>query len=216
MSDFETSQELDKIGPALVRFQQMVKDPRKDARNPHFNSKFVPLEGAIESLRPALNECGISVTQWHSGAGLVTMLLHESGQYIRGTAELVLEKQSPQGLGSAITYERRYSLLAATGTSGDVDDDAEAAHGRGQQAAPRQPQGLVLQSAPPAPKERPLSDHDKKLIDRFVGSIGGATNIPGLRLIGESIGASDLSKSAKDELKGLYSAKLRELESITE
>ena len=59
-------------------------------------------------------------------------------------------------------------------------------------------------------------DSDKDSIDRYVGSIGGATSLPGLQMIGLSIKDSGLPKSAKDELHGIYANKKRDLESMPE
>ena len=190
---FRMSVELDKLAPDLVAFQQAVVDPRKDARNPHFKSKFVPLEGAIEALRPVANAHNFTITQWRSGSGLVTLFLHTSGQYIYGEAEMVLDKLTPQGMGSAITYERRYSLLAATGTSGDVDDDASAAEAE------------VV-----APKPTPANA--ARAVSRLVDSIAGATTTGGLALVGKAIKESGLGDSDLKSLRALYSGKSHELE----
>lgn len=191
------SAEMDKMAADLLAFQREVIDPRKDARNPHFNSKFVPLEGAIEALRPIANKHNISITQWRVGLGLTTLLLHSSGQYIRGDAEMVLDKITPQGLGSAVTYERRYSLLAATGTSGDVDDDAEGAMMRDK------------------PKAAPLPEVDShELQQRFLLQIAEATNLASLKQVGGRIKADQghLSDDAIKSLKALYAGKQHELE----
>jgi hypothetical protein len=151
----------------------------------------------------------------------VTLFLHTSGQYIYGDAELILEKQTPQGMGSAITYERRYSLLAATGTAGDVDDDAEAAHGRGGQAGSKPDHPSYDRAVKSADKARegisskPLIA-ERALIDRFEGSIGGATSLSGLQMVGITIKDSGLSNAAKDGLHGIYAEKKRELESVND
>jgi hypothetical protein len=217
---FGMSAELDKLGPDLVQFQREVVDPNKDAANPHFRSKFVPLESAIEALRPVANAHNFSITQWRSGRGLVTLFLHTSGQYIYGDAELILEKQTPQGMGSAITYERRYGLLAATGTAGDVDDDAEAAHGRGGQAGSKPDHPSYDRAVKSADEAKGISDKpliaERALIDRFTGSIGGATSLSGLQMVGLAIKESGLSNAAKDGLHGVYSKKKRDLESVDE
>jgi hypothetical protein len=200
------SPELDKFGPAFVTFQQEVRDPRKDSLNPHFKNKFVSLEDTIEAVRPALNKHGFTLSQWRVGKGLTTLILHESGQYIFGEAEMVLEKMTPQAVGSATTYERRYGALGATGTSGDVDDDAELAHGRDHTAKPKPP---PKEEEPP--QEGPSPD-ELKQVDRFVSMIGTATKIPSLEAVGAMIKASPLSSTLKAELKPFYADRLHELE----
>jgi hypothetical protein len=61
---------------------------------------------------------------------LVTTLVHASGQWIKGEMPIITNKMDPQGLGSAITYYRRYSLAAMIGVAPDDDDDAELAQNR--------------------------------------------------------------------------------------
>ena len=188
---FETSAELDKLAPALVAFQKAVKDPEKLSKNPHFKSKFASLEDSIEAIRHVANDCGFSITQWRVGHGVSTLMLHTSGQFIRGDAEMIIEKLTPQALGSATTYERRYSLLGATGTSGDVDDDGEEAMRR------------------EAPKD------DAQEIKRFISSIGGATNLAGLAMVGKTIAAAHLSDKARGDVAAIYKAKKHDLETET-
>lgn len=193
----ETSEKLDKYAPAFLAFQREVKDPKKESVNPHFKSKFASLESTIEAVRPIANKHGLTISQWRTGKGVTTMILHESGQYVRGEAEMVLEKATPQGLGSATTYERRYSLLGATGTSGDVDDDGE--HAEEQHRAPAQ-----------APKPPPVDE--AKTVKRFVDSIAGATTMGGLSIIGKAIAEAGLSEAAKAQVRGIYAGKAHELE----
>lgn len=106
-----------------------------DAKNPHFKSSYITLNKVLEVVVPLLRERGILLSQ-PLGAlpaappspALVTRFIDtESGEAYEEVVPLVLEKQTPQGLGSAITYFRRYGILSALGLVGDEDDDAEAA-----------------------------------------------------------------------------------------
>lgn len=106
-----------------------------DAKNPHFKSSYITLNKVLEVVTPLLRERGILLTQ-PLGAlpaappspALVTRFIDtESDESYEEVVPLVLEKQTPQGLGSAITYFRRYGILSALGLVGDEDDDAEAA-----------------------------------------------------------------------------------------
>lgn len=106
-----------------------------DAINPHFKSSYITLNKVLEVVLPLLRDRGILLSQ-PLGAlpaappvpALVTRFIDtESGEVVEDAVPLVLEKQTPQGLGSAITYFRRYGILSALGLVGDVDDDAEAA-----------------------------------------------------------------------------------------
>lgn len=125
------SDDLKILATALSEFQKDVPPVLKDATNPHFQSKFASLASIVHAATPALAVQGLSVVQLPSGdtenPTLVTLLLHVSGQYIESEAPLFLDKSNSQGLGSAVTYMRRYAYCAALGIVADEDDDGEAA-----------------------------------------------------------------------------------------
>jgi len=187
----EMSPELDKFAPAFHDFQTHVKDPAKNSTNPHFGSKFASLEDSIEAIRHVANTFGLTISQWRVGKGVTTLILHTSGQYIRGDAEMIIEKLTPQALGSAVTYERRYSLLGATGTSGDVDDDAEHAMMRDDPST----HSIADQPAPPA------QDGQVKEFAALIGEVGSLAD---LRMVGIEINEAGLSQPKRDILKALY------------
>jgi hypothetical protein len=130
----EMSSDIGEITKALIEFRKVTDAPRKKSVNPHFKSKFADLEEVIDATQPALDACGLAVVQFPcssaQGVGVETLVSHTSGQWMRGRYELPLAKSSPQDGGSAITYARRYALLAALGIAAE-DDDAETAQGRG-------------------------------------------------------------------------------------
>lgn len=120
------------IASALLRAQARMPALQKSAINPHFKNKYVPLDAILEAVLPILNEEGIVVVQSPTTVdgqpGLSTMLLHaESGQSLTGSMLLVMDKDTPQGQGSGITYARRYALQGMLGLIADQDDDAEQA-----------------------------------------------------------------------------------------
>ena len=110
------SEQLDKIAPALIRAQGNMTEVLKESTNPAFRSKYADLGNCLDATLPALQAQGIAVLQAPGGDGvtilLETMLLHESGQFIASTLALKPTKNDPQGCGSAITYARRYAVLA--------------------------------------------------------------------------------------------------------
>lgn len=147
-----------KLAKALLAAQQEIEGVSKDATNPHFKSKFADLTSVIEATVPTLNKHGIVVIQLPAPApdghlALTTTLLHESGESISGTAQVPLSKQDPQAYGSAMTYARRYSLGAAVSLK-FLDDDAEAAVGRGAEKVdvPPPPKGLNFGKKKTEPK----------------------------------------------------------------
>lgn len=103
-----------------------------DSSNPHFKNRYISLGSLLDKVLPVLNDKGIVVTQIPTATGptpsLSTVFVDtESGERLEGTVPLVLQKDDPQGVGSAITYMRRYALLSMLGLVADEDDDGEAA-----------------------------------------------------------------------------------------
>lgn len=123
-----------KLAEALARAQGELKPAVKDAKNPFFNSKYADLSSVWEAIREALTKNGLAVVQaidLTTGEKpvqvLKTMLIHTSGEYITSQYLIQPAKNDPQGVGSAITYARRYALSALVGVVADEDDDGEAA-----------------------------------------------------------------------------------------
>lgn len=124
---------VDGIINALVRAQAQMPALQKSAINPHFKNKYVPLDKILETVLPILNDEGIALVQspavLDGQPALTTTLLHaDSGQSVTGTMLLVMDKDTPQGQGSGITYARRYALQSMLGLMADTDDDAESAN----------------------------------------------------------------------------------------
>lgn len=143
------------IAAALVKVQAEIKPAIKDSMNPHFKSKYADLGAVWDSCRAALTKnelCVVQTTDFDgNGAWLKTTLLHTSGEFIEGRFPLQPTKPDMQGMGSALSYARRYGLSALIGIVADVDDDGNAA------------------SAKPAPESLPPqgpigTDQDKKAI----------------------------------------------------
>jgi hypothetical protein len=122
------------IAAAFVKAQRQFGPALKTSTNPHFKSKYADLANCIEAVIEALNANGIGLMQrtyeCKDGVLVETVFIHESGEVMEcGMLHVPAGKQDPQGYGSALTYARRYSLLAATGLAPE-DDDANAASRR--------------------------------------------------------------------------------------
>lgn len=131
-TDVEFSPEIGEFAKALPKAQAAMGEVFKTATNPAFRSKYAQLADVVAAVMPALNANGFSLMQ-HPGfrdgkVRVTTILLHESGQWARSTLEMQPTKADPQGVGSATTYARRYSLQAVTGVAPE-DDDGNAASG---------------------------------------------------------------------------------------
>lgn len=121
------------LAAALALAQGEVENASKNSNNPHFRSKYADLAEIINTVRPVFAKHGLAVIQSPSYAdGLVsvtTLLTHKSGQWIKDTASAPASKLDAQGVGSAVTYLRRYSLAAFAGIAQE-DDDGNAASQR--------------------------------------------------------------------------------------
>lgn len=117
------------LDSALLAFQSEGINLQKSAINPHFKNRYVPLDTLMGQVLPILNRLGLVLLQFPttvdvSAPGLRTRITHaESGEFIEDTMVLVLDKISPQAQGSALTYARRYSLMAILGLVADEDSD---------------------------------------------------------------------------------------------
>lgn len=129
---------MQKIASAFIKAKRAFGPVLKDKNNPHFKSKYADLESCLAAVDDACLTNGIALYQETSddaaGVTVETVFLHESGETLRcGKLHVPAAKQDPQGYGSALTYARRYSLLAACGIAAE-DDDGNAAS-RSQQPA---------------------------------------------------------------------------------
>ena len=125
-------EQISKIAPAFIAAKKAFGPALKAKNNPAFKgSKYADLAACLEAVDDALLEHGIALYQETSlddtGVTIETCFLHESGDLIRGgKLHVPASKQDPQGYGSALSYARRYSLMAACGIAAE-DDDGNAA-----------------------------------------------------------------------------------------
>lgn len=119
------------IAAALVKAQKGFSPALKTSTNPHFKSKYADLAACVEAVVDSLNSNGIYLLQQshecNDGVTVETTFIHESGETLSaGKLHVPATKQDAQGYGSALTYARRYSLMAACGIAPE-DDDGNAA-----------------------------------------------------------------------------------------
>ena len=152
------SESLIDLACALSLAQAEMGGAVKDSNNPFFKSTYADLTSVIKALKEPFANHGLSYVQLPvtseggKGIGVSTMLMHSSGQWIQSEYLLPMDKITPQGAGSAITYARRYALQAMAGIPA-VDDDAESA---------------MLRNEPPAP---PVKRVSKKLAQDVVALV---------------------------------------------
>ena len=180
------------IYSAFIKAQKEFAPALKTSTNPHFKSQYVSLDGCIEAVLDALNNNGIGLIQktheMPTGVKVETVLIHESGESLSG-GELFLPatKQDAQGFGSALTYARRYSLMATCGIAPEDDDG-----------------NLAVNSKPVESKRLTKEDYIKlitkaqnaeELKTRYGTIYGSIKNYP------EILAAVD---KVKDEMKSLF------------
>lgn len=146
--EMKTSESIKEIAAALAKAQAKIKGAEKDADNPFFNSSYATLASVWEACREQITANGLSVVQGTENGDsesvkVVTRLLHSSGEWIESEISVKpmkmkvdradTEKQvTPQSVGSALTYARRYALAAMVGVAPEDDDGNAASQPKGQ------------------------------------------------------------------------------------
>lgn len=124
------SPSINELALALSKAQGVMEAAKKDQNNPYFKSKYADLASIWAACKKPLSDNGLAVVQLTSSRdneiGIITILTHSSGQYIKSEIFIKPLKTDPQSIGSCLTYLRRYSLAAIVGMSQE-DDDANLA-----------------------------------------------------------------------------------------
>lgn len=128
------SDNINELAAALSKAQASITHAQKHVDNTFFKAKYADLPAVIDAAKSHLSANGLSVTQMTDIEGdnvvLVTQLNHSSGQWIRSWYPIKPVKPDPQGMGSAVTYARRYAYSAMVGVAAiGEDDDGNAASG---------------------------------------------------------------------------------------
>ena len=122
----ETSPTTKELTTALCQFQSAQLKATKRNNNPAFKTKYSGINEVLEAMLPTLTEVGLCFVQFPDGEALTTRLMHISGEWMQASYALKPVQNTPQASGSALTYARRYALLAVLGL-GTEDDDGHAA-----------------------------------------------------------------------------------------
>jgi len=177
------SESIKELASALSLAQCEIENASKNAANPHFRSKFADLAEVLNTVRPVFTKHGLSVTQMpgmdaEGNVTVETMMLHKSGEWIASVITVPVGKRDAQGVGSAVTYARRYSLAAVCGIAQE-DDDGNAA-------------------SAPAPKQK-VERLDPKLVEAF----NAIDSLAGLKALWDSLDTDQhrLYAKVKDNVK---------------
>lgn len=137
------------IAAALVACQGALRPALKDSNNPAFKTRYADLASVMDAIREPMLVNGLAIQhqQLPGDPGrlvLRTVLRHKSGEFLASVAVVPLSKQDAQGMGSALTYARRYGVAAMLGVVQDDDDgnaaSAPQAQARQQEPAARRPE----------------------------------------------------------------------------
>lgn len=169
------SETLAELFSALSAVHGKIKGVGTDKANTHFGSRYASLAAIIEAVNPVLAAHGLCLLQFIDGDHLRTILGHKSGEWLAADYPIRAEKATPQGVGSAITYARRYSALAVLNLApeDELDDDGEAAEGRTKKAAPKpKPAGVKADFPAKAQPAEPTSSYSEGFVQRITTKQG--------------------------------------------
>lgn len=146
-----TSESINELAAALSAAQGEMAGAKKDAANPFFKSKYADLSSVIEAINVPFKLNSLSFIQ---GTGrdpdgrvlVTTRIMHSSGQWVECDTILTAVKDDPQGIGSAISYAKRYGLQALAGVP-SVDDDGNAAVAHVKLPIKNEPRPIALAKA---------------------------------------------------------------------
>lgn len=124
------SETITELAAALSKAQGQIDDATKGSVNPAFRSKYADIAAVRAAIREPLAVNDLCIVQAprtnDNGVEVETMIMHKSGEYMAETLRMPLSKQDAQGVGSAITYARRYGIMSMLCLASD-DDDGNAA-----------------------------------------------------------------------------------------
>lgn len=179
------SESIAELAKAMAKFQQDVKQPKKDKSNPFFKSTYVDLAGVVDAITETAPKSGLSfmqhaLTDDNGQVGIITLILHESGEYIESSPIYAKPmKAGPQEVGSVLTYLKRYSLASAFGITSEVDDDGEGGMARNSKQNNNYQQNNYNQAPPQqAPvNNKGISDAQIRALKAKLGGIEKATGV---------------------------------------
>jgi hypothetical protein len=115
-----------KIYQKIIEAKREIGKVAKNAKNPHFKNTYADLNALIEAVEPILLEKGLMLLQPIIENKVFSKIIDaESGECVESYIDLPLSV-TPQAMGSAITYYRRYTLQSLLSLQA-VDDDGQAA-----------------------------------------------------------------------------------------
>jgi len=210
------SESITELAKALNTFQGKMRGVKKDAVNPFFKSRYATLDSIWEAIREPLAGVGLSVVQtldYGDKPLLDTTLLHISGEWIGGSMLLNPIKDDPQGLGSAISYARRYSLSAILGIVADEEDDANSATKPPAKPEPKAKTRPTNKPTEPVTLGSALGILEEKLPKKWGHTVIAARMMDKYGVSGDTMAAliEALNPEQKEELTNIVSTELAKI-----
>jgi len=143
-----------------AKFSGEVANPKNTKVNPFHKSKYAPLDEVLNVVRPVMSKYGFSLLQIptikNTKVMINCLLMHKGGAFMTIEAlEMPMTKPDAQGIGSSITYGRRYAVASLCGVASEEDDDGNTASGLPN--APKGDKPPVPQNTTPVNKEMSLA-----------------------------------------------------------
>lgn len=230
------SEMINELAAAFCKAQAAMGAAAKDASNAFLKSKYADMASVVEAVKGPLTANGLAYAQLvgngqDGNVSVETVLMHSSGQWISEKLQMKPEKCNPQGMGSVITYARRYGLQSICGIPAE-DDDGNAASeaGRGKAATPAPPPS----PAPPPPPPPPVAKAEQSVATpnaveaafikaseeaaaRYEKALSDVQTIADLGTIAASIkeDAGILTQGDGDALRRIYTGRLAALKKAT-
>lgn len=180
------SQDITALAKALLNVQRTVQPIARDAENPFTKSWYASLNSVMDACRDALIANGIWLCQYPvpveqpNSLGLVTKLTHaESGQWQSSLAVVPLPKADPQGMGSAMTYARRYALTAMLGMVTEDDDAEGAKNGKKSSTRPKLPV-IAPETKKASPRDQSTTNNSSTASNRTSAALESLPPLEGI------------------------------------
>lgn len=179
----EKSEAIGNLTLALSKVQAQLRPAKENSKNPFFKSSYADLGSVWDSVRKLLADNELSIIQMPTDVGgLTTILSHSSGEFISSTM-YIPSKEDAHGVGSAISYARRYALASFVGVVTGDDDGNGAVKGN------------TTTTRKPASKPK-LSDSQYQAMVKAIGEGKGA-------VVKQKMGGYLLTKTQSDKLSKL-------------
>ncbi len=179
--NIQKSESIGALATSLSLAQGEIEAAKKDSDNPFFKSKYADLASVWDACREPLSKNKLAIIQLPGkdadGYFVDTVMTHASGEYVASRLVIKPVKDDPQGLGSAITYARRYGLQAIVGIAPE-EDDGEESMGRNERKASK----IATPKPEPEPAKQ-LTDDERKAgniakLRKFIGDHCTADTLP--------------------------------------